>query len=92
MTIKTIYTRFPDGLHGVLPYLGGVLGDKCIIAIDADTEADRAATLHEALARLALGSLYTKEEALTLETDPVEEAAIQRLTMQLTIEELKALI
>lgn len=38
MTFLYFCTRFPEGLHGVIPYMGGWKGNLVIFLIDADVD------------------------------------------------------
>ena len=38
MTFLYFCTRFPEGLHGVIPYMGGWKEDLVIFLIDADVD------------------------------------------------------
>ena len=63
MRIIAVCTRFPEELHGLVPYLVGEQGDKRIIVIDSDIEGSQKISMEEAAS--LIGERAVEEAKIT---------------------------
>ena len=92
MKLRTYFRRLPDTIRIHTRILGAALGDDCVLIIDGDTETEKEALLHEALAHVALDHFCTRKELNHLPDQSLSDAAAAALMEKLTIRELQDMI